>query len=1012
MKFKNTRGLMLATTIISGLAFTAPAFAQTAPAAAPEEVEVVVVTGTRIQAPGTTSSSPITTVGADELALQQSSEVEKVLRNLPITVPGDGANTNNGTAGATTVNLRDLGPQRNLLMIDGKRITPYNFNGIVDVSIVPAAMLEGVDIVTGGASAVYGSDAISGAINFRLKRNFEGVEVDYERSATEVNDGTINNLSIAMGANLPDDRGNVALALNYTKRLGVQFGDRDYGRVGVSSGSGAGLGITGAAEPANCSGDNTVPTTFGGSGTTVPARLNGIPGAGGGLQFRNDGTVGAFCNQFNFNPYNYYQTPQERYSGIAYGRYSINDDVEAYGRLSFAAINVRQQIAPSGVFNTRVLLPLNNPFLSGAARQTLIDRFTAGLANNTTVLTASSANPVGGSWYDNNRNGVVDAADTVSVLVGRRTPELGERSSTYDNNAFQALIGVRGTFFDDDSWSWDLSLQHGESDRTNVAAGYTNVENVRGAINTISTTSCTAPVGGPIGGAAGGVQTASCVPLNAFGPQGTITAAMAGYAGAVGIEKQNYLQTIASASISGPVFGFQTPWAESPLSLALGAEYREEEGGTTPDECLKLAPASCLGGAGGNTLPIQGGFDVEELFVEGIMPIATDKPFFQSLDLEVGLRYSNFNPTGPSTTWKAGFNWAFNDSIRLRVMQQKAIRAPNVGELASPLTSGLDNATLDPCSVTNAARITTALRALCVSTGMTAAQVGSVPDITAGQINIFSGTNLSALPDAEEADTTTIGFVFTPSFLTFLKSPVVSLDYYNISIAGFIGELGSQEILDGCYVAGITSLCSQIRRLNGNLLESGSGIQAFTQNLLSADAVGFDLNVGFGVDAETFGLDEKWGALRVSYNANFTTVNESQSSLVSPVIDCLGVYGNQCGNPSPEYRHVQRTTWTVGDLRMSYLWRHVGKSVVEETQKAATFDQFEAIKAYNYIDLLASYNINEALEVSMSVNNVFDKEPPILGGDIGTTSTNGGNTFPQVYDPLGRVITVGFNLKF
>jgi iron complex outermembrane recepter protein len=999
MKNTSTRGLMLATTIIAGLSFVAPAFAQTSTTAAPEkEAEVVVVTGTRIQTPGTTSSSPITTIAADELSLQQASEVEKVLRNLPITVPGDGANTNNGTAGATTVNLRDLGAQRNLIMIDGKRVTPYNFNGIVDVSIVPAAMLEGVDIVTGGASAVYGSDAISGAINFRLKRNFQGVEADVERSQTGAGDGDITNISLAMGAALNDDRGNVALALNYTKREGVQFGDRDYGRVGVSTASGAGLGNTGAAQPANCSGDNTVPTTFGGSGTTVPSRLNFVPGAATGLQFRDDGTLGAFCNQFNFNPYNYYQTPQERYSGIAYGNYSITDDIEAYGRLSFAAINVRQQIAPSGIFNNLITTPLSNPFLSASARQTLIDRFNAGRLPGA----AGTATALNNNWFDNNNNGVVDAADSVRFAVGRRTIEFGERSSTYDNNAFQTLVGLRGTLFEDDSWSWDVSLQHGESDRTNVSAGYTNVTNALIAANTVSTTSCTT---------ATGVTTSGCVPLNLFGAAGSITPAMAAYSSAVGIEKQNYVQTIVSGSISGPVDGFKLPWAESPLQLALGAEYREESGGTTPDECLKLAPASCLGGAGGNTLPIEGGFEAEELFAEAILPIATDRPFFQSLDLELGIRSSNFEPTGPTTSWKAGFNWAFNDSVRLRVMQQRAVRAPNVGELAAPLTSGLDNATRDPCSVANTS-ISTALRTLCISTGMTTAQVGAVPDIIAGQINIFSGTNLAALPDPEQADTTTVGIVFTPSFLTFLKSPVISLDYYNITIEGFIGELGSQEILDLCYVQGISSFCNQIIRVGGSLVLPGSGIQAFTQNLVSADAAGVDLNVGFGLDLDTLGLNEKWGSLRFSYNANFTTKNESLSSLAGSTVDCLGLYGTQCGNPSPEYRHVQRTTWTVGDLRMSYLWRHIGEASVEPTQLSATFDPFEKIKAHNYIDLLASYALNDKVELSFSVNNVFDKEPPIVGGEIATTASNGGNTFPQTYDPLGRVYTVGFNLKF
>lgn len=1007
MKTTRIRELLLAGTIISGMIAGTPAFAQTTPAPAADEAdETVIVTGTRIQTPGTSSSSPINTIGAAELDLQQSSEVERVLRNLPITVPGDGGNTNNGTAGVTTVNLRDLGPQRNLIMIDGKRVTPYNINGIVDVSVVPTALLERVDIVTGGASAVYGSDAISGAINFVLRRNFEGFEVNYERSVTGVNDGETNNLSLVLGANTPDDRGNVAFVANYTAREGVQFGARPYGIVGVSTASGAGLGVTGAAEPANCSGQNTVPTTFGGSGTTLPARIimpgydpdgaGPLPAVAGGRQFRNDGTLGANCNQFNFNPYNYYQTPQERYSGMAVGHYAINDDVEAYGRISFAAINVRQQIAPSGIFSLPLNIPVANPYLTASARQNIIDHFNAARLAGALTLTGANQN-----WFDHNTNGVVDVGDTVRFGVGRRTVEFGERSTTYDNNAFQAIFGLRGTFLDD-SWNWDVSIQHGESDRTNVSAGYTNVANIAIAANTVSTTSCTT---------ATGVTTAGCVPINLFGPEGSITSAMAGYASAVGIEQQSYLQTIASASMSGPIDALQSPFAESPLMVAFGVEYREEEGATTPDECLKLAPSSCLGGAGGNSLPIVGGFSAQEFFAEAIMPLATDRPLFQSLELELGVRYSDFDPTGPNTTWKAGLNWALNDSVRFRVMQQRAVRAPNVGELAAPLTSGLDNATGDPCSVANTS-ISSALRTLCISTGMTNAQVGTVPDIIAGQINIFSGTNLALLPEPETADTTTIGVVFTPTFLEAFNNPVISVDYYNIEIEGFIGELTAQEVLDLCYTQGLTQFCSQIVRQDGNLIFPGSGIQLYTQNLSWARAEGVDFNVSFGLDMETLGLNPDWGSLSFSYNASFSIDNSSLSSPVSTVIDCLGFYGNSCGNPSPEFRHVQRTTWNYGDFRLSYLWRHIGETNVETVQRAATFDRFETIEAYNYIDLYASYALNSNVDLSVSVNNVFDKDPPIVGGDIGTTTSNGGNTFPQVYDSLGRVITMGVALRF
>jgi iron complex outermembrane recepter protein len=1011
-----SRGRLLATSIfvaagmVAGAAFAQPV-QQAAAESAPRGQDVVIVTGTRIQTPGVVSSSPITTVGSAEIALQQVAEAEKLLRNLPITVPGDGGNTNNGTAGVSTVNLRGLGAQRNLIMIDGKRMTPYNVDGQVDVSVIPVAMLDRVDILTGGASAVYGSDAISGAINFVLKRDFEGVELDLEHSRTGENDGANTNASLALGANLGDGRGNVAMVMNYTKREGVQFGARPYGAVGVSSASGAGLGVAIPAPVANCGGTNTVPTTFGGSGTTLPSRIimpafdpdgaGPLPAVSGARQFREDGTLGPNCNQFNFNPYNYYQTPQERYSGMAYGYYRVTDNIEAYGRINFSSINVRQQIAPSGIFNTPLVVPLQNPFLSAAARANIIAQFEGARAANALTLTGASQN-----WYDINRNGVVDAADSVRFAVGRRTVEFGERSTTYDNNSFQVLLGLRGEIGED--FNWDISLAHGESDRTNISAGYTNVENVRAAVNTISATTCTPPAGGPTEG----TRTATCVPINLFGVEGSITPAMAAYSAATALEQQNYRQTIASASFSGALREAKSPWAEEPLAFSIGAEYREEIGVTTPDECLKLAPASCLGGAGGNTLPISGGFSASELFGEVLFPIVTDKPVFQNLTLELGFRWSDFDPTGTSESWKAGLNWALSDDFRFRVMQQKAVRAPNVGELAAPLVSGLDNATFDPCSIANAARIDARLRALCISTGMTNAQVGTAPDIVAGQINVFNGTNLARLPKPEEADTLTLGFVYTPSWLTVVDNPVISLDYYKIDIDGYIDELTAQEVLDACYGQGLTAFCSSVVRVDGNLIFPGSGIQAFTQNLEWYVAEGLELGINFGLGLDRFGLDEKWGTLAVSFNANYYLKNERLSSQVSPVLDCLGFYGNSCGNPTHQYRHVQRTTWNVGDFQFSYLWRHQDSVSVENTQRAATFPQFRTIDAFNYIDLAATYAFNENIELNVGVNNLFEEDPPIVGGDIATTTSNGGNTFPQNYDSLGRVFTLGLNLKF
>ena len=955
------------------------------------EVSELVVTGTRVKVPGIVSASPIMSVGAAEIALQQQPEVEKIIRFLPISSPGDGDAVNNGTAGVSTINLRGLGAQRNLVLVDGKRVTPYNTNGEVDVSTIPTAFLERIDVITGGASAVYGSDAISGAVNFILKRNFEGIEVDSKYSRTGRGDGQVINTSITMGANIADGRGNVALALNYSKRDPVLLGSRPLGRLGIGTADGAnyqnfldGLGSTPA--PAGCDGPGAV--AVGGSTTTLPTRVQ-ITGVGPtARQFRNDGTLGANCSRFNFNPFNYYQTPQERYGATAIARYEINDNIEAYGRFMFSSTSVRQQVAPSGIFGNSFFVPLSNPFLSASAQTTLI-----GLANTALASGALTA----ANFRDINGNGVIDAADDLNLVIRRRTVEFGERSSTYDNSLFQMTLGLRGDF--QENWNWDVYLQHGEVDRTEVRAGYTNVTNFGNALNAVNPTTCRG-------------TDASCVPINVFGGFGTITPGMAAYSSATAILKEKYEQTVISGSVSGQLAGLVSPLSTLPVAVSFGAEYREEQGASTPDECLKLAPTSCLGGAGGNQLPIRGGFDAHELFGEAIIPLVTDHPLFKTFNVELGYRFSDYNPTGVSKTWKAGLTWEPVESLRLRFMQQRAARAPNVGELAAPVVSGLRNATFDPCSVGNASPISAALRALCISTGQTAAQVGTVQDIVSGQISTFEGTNLARLPGPEQADSTTVGFVWTPTYLPGIRSPVLSVDYYSIKVKNYIGAFSAQETLDGCYLKSLPEFCGQIVRVNGDIASPASGVRRFTTNLDYIKAEGIEVGASFGLDLATFGVDERWGSLAFSANANYYLANESLSGPTVPVIDCLGYYGTNCGNPTAKLRFVQRTVWTVGDLQLSYLWRHQGAAKVEPVQTVDTFAAFQQIKAYDYIDLSGSYALTDMARLSVAVTNVFNRNPPVLGNEAATTSANSGNTLPSAYDTLGRVFSVGLNLRF
>jgi outer membrane receptor protein involved in Fe transport len=902
---------------------------------------------------------------------------------------------NNGSAGAATISLRGLGSQRNLILIDGKRVTPYDVNGIVDTQVIPTALLERVDVITGGASAVYGSDAIAGAVNFLLKRDFQGVELETNFRITEEGDGRILQQAATIGGNFMDGRGNAVLHVNYSKRDGVTLGQRFLGTLGIETASGANFqqfleGRAPTPPPANCGGTNAV--AAGGSTTTIPTRvaIAGGPALG---QFREDGTLGANCSVFNFNPYNYYQTPQERYGGTALATFEVNDKIEAYSRFTFSNTSVTQQVAPSGFFGNTAFVPLQNPFLTAQARQFIIDRANAGLAAGT--VTTGGALP---NFRDVNNNGVVDAGDEVLLSIRRRTTELGARSTSYDQNYFQFVLGARGDI--NENLSYDVSVQHGQSDRTDVSAGYTNVGNFPNSLNTINGTTCRT------GGSA-------CVPANFFGGEGAISAAAAAYLSATGILKSDYEQTILTGSVSGSLPFIVSPFATESLAFSVGAEYREESGETTPDECLKLAPASCLGGAGGNTLPIVGKFDTHELFGEVILPFVQDRPLFKALDIELGYRFSDYNPSGIANAYKAGLNYEPVDGLRFRVQQQRAVRAPNVGELAAPQTASLQNASLDPCSIANAANITATIRARCISTGQTNAQVGTVEDIVSGQINSFSGTDLTRLPDFETADTFTAGVVYQPRFLSFLRNPSVSLDYYKIEIDDVIGTFDPQEILDACYTGGQTAECAKIIRVGGTLTLPGAGVQTFTTNLLRQEAEGLELSANAEFELDRIGLG-RLGTLQIAYVGNKYITNEFQSNVTQPTVDCNGFFtrSTTCGQPLPEYRHAQRTVLDMGAVSLSYLWRHIGELTNPPGTDASYFPAFRQIESYDYIDLAATFDLNDAVRFTAGVTNVFDEDPPVLGNEAGTTAANSGNTFPALYDVLGRVFSVGVNLRF
>lgn len=985
MRTLPNRKRLMASTVIGGsilLAMAAaPAMAQEAvtPDDQATEVDTIVVTGSRIRSPGFVAASPITSVGEADIQLDQPVSVEELIKDLPVAVPATGPGTNNGSGGGATVDLRGLGTNRTLVLINGRRVVPFNLAGVVDTNSIPVALLERVDLVTGGASAVYGADAVAGVINFVLKDDFEGVEFQSTYGISEQNDALRRRNDFTIGGNFADGRGNAVVSVGWTEAETLNQDERPFGLVARSS-------VNGAPQ---------------GSGTTVPGFFNTATAAGGtalptGGAFAateiNPATgflIPANSAGFNFNPDNLYQTPNDRYQLNALARYEINPAAELYAQLMYVRSDVATEAAASGTFGNTFSVPIGNPLIPEGMRQQLC------AARN-----IAAANCVSG------------AAGTtiVPLLINRRFTELGPRFSTFENKTFQFVAGIRGDL--SETWDYDAYISHGETDQLLTRDNWGSLSKLRSALNTTSATQCIAP---------GSAAVAGCVPLNVFGAEGTITDAMLNYINLDSLNVTTVEQDVVSASTSGTLPElFSSPFAADPIALAFGLEYRSTKAATKAD-----GPSQINGEVLGTGAPFpdrQGRFELTEAYVEALIPLLSDLPFVQSLNIEAGYRYSEFQTGGTTQdygSYKIGGDWVPFDGLRFRAMYQRATRAPNIGELYAPQVTGLGNLATDPCQLAliNQAQANTAgtLSNLCRLTGVPAGSVGAVANPSAGQINILSGGNPDLEP--EEADTVTIGAVWQPSFV---RNLTLSLDYYDIQIDGAVSSQSSTDVLNGCYTTAFNpnlefnSQCALINRNPNNGTLNGVealGIELVSSNLGVQQVSGYDLTASYRLDLADVGLSDGWGSVDFSFNGNYVTKNEFQATPTSINRDCIGYYSIACGQPNFEYKLTQRTTWNVGDFGLSLQWRHLD-NVIEEPGGTNFLPAYAEIDAYDYFDLAGRWDINEAVRMTLSVANLLDEQPPEVGSGIGPTASNNGNTFPQTYDALGRYYTLGLNLRF
>lgn len=973
--------LGVAPLVLSIALVSAPAFAQEAADEGATDNSEIVVTGSLVRNPNLTTSSPVNVTSADEIQLRQSNVAEDILRDVPGVAANVGSSVNNGNGGASFVDLRGLGPNRNIVLLDSQRIVPANLNGNVDLNNIPLALVERVDVLTGGASTTYGADAVSGVVNFITKRDFAGVDLSVGQQLTERGDGNIFRADLTIGANFDDGRGNAVLSIGYQQADPVYFGgERPLSDLTVDSFDGSGSGASGTASPSRFSINNVGQRQIDAAGNLVP-------------QFA----------LFNFNPYNIFQTPFERYNMFTSARYEVSDSVEVFARGLFSQNTVKTIIAPSGAFSSPVFIPLSNPYMTAGARNTFcanndFNQTLAGIQTLNDVQCAAAAT----ATDPNDPN-----YQEVSTNLGRRLVEAGGRISSYKTQIFDFMAGVRGSITD--TLRYEVSGNYGQSENTQTILNYASIPRLQQALRSTNTTTCLDPSGG-------------CVPVNVFGQSGSISP-----------EQVNFLLVPATsgnraslAQVRGLISGelFSVAEDAEPVSFAVGGEYRKYTAEVFADQ-LAQDPGA-LGGAGGATVPVKGGYDVREVFAEVVAPL------FAGLTLEAGARYSDYkvdapgNPTYDTWTWKGGLTWEPIDSLKLRGNYQRAVRAPNIGELFTPNAVGLVNLKNDPCQSAGTSILATSLLGqVCAAQGAPVNGAGFISAFdppSAGQINGSFSYSTNNKP--EKADTWTVGAIFQPEFV---PNFTLSVDYYNIIINNALTTPTVGDILSKCFATltatSATSLaCTSIQRdpATGGLDGDASTTPGVPQPLTNSGRLatdGIDVSASWKTDL----TDDI--ALSLSFAGNYTLHSKFRAEAGGLNRECVGYYSINCtsvGSILPKFSFNQRTTVSFGDVDVSLLWRHISGTKQEPFDadesnfgsNGPAFPAFQKIKAFNWFDLTTRAAVTDNFELTLTVMNLLDKDPPTVGSNIGSTTFNSGNTYPSTYDAIGRRYAVGARLKF
>ncbi|MDK2759862.1 MAG: TonB-dependent receptor [Sphingopyxis sp.] len=882
----------------------------------------ITVTGSRIARSDMVSNSPVNVVGEAEISRTGSAETEQILNSLPQITAGFGSQSNDPGNGTATLNLRNLGSVRTLVLLNGRRVVGATNDGVVDINLIPPALIKRVEVVTGGASAVYGSDAMAGVVNFTLKDDFEGVEMNAQAGVSSRGDSARYNVDFTAGGNFADGKGNITFYANYFKRAETLSGARSYASRYLVDAVVDGKGVL-------LPGGNAVTP----QGTLFSPDLVGLQD-----QFGNTiGTDGIFfapegwrayndSDAFNDRVYSTLQLPMERVQAAVNGRYELGSSIEAFWEATYARTKVGAQEAAlpmsSSGFISNFQFDTRNPYLPASLRDFLVTNLDQ------------------------------DGDGFVPVNINRRTTEVGLRTTRQTRDFWRFVGGFRGEL--NSRLKWEAYFNRGENSVVDTQTGGVILDRFANGF-------VTAP-GNP---AACASTQAGCVILNPFGA-GTLTPEMANYIGTTLTNRNQVTQTQIGATLTGSLFDLPA----GPLGFSLGTEYRRESARFDPDNLYTQNNA--ISRAAG-LQPTRGSYNVKEVFGEVYVPILADKPGAELLAFEGGARYSDYSSAGGVFSFKAGGEYSPFRGLKFRGLFQRAVRAPNITELFSGVVNEAPVAT-DFCNA--GPTRTAAERDFCLTLGVP----GSVIDVFQ-QENIVIRTLLGGNPNlrAETSNTWSVGGVYTPSFAPNLQFTV---DYYNINIknaiAAFAGGIGQTIAACRSDLSLSNPFCTPLatRTPDGQLQD----VPLLNENIGGITSKGVDWRV------DVASIDAGSGRLSYFIAGTYTIENKYTSSPILRPLDCAGYVGtgSSCYSTNPKWRFTQRLTWTSDQFEVSLRHRFIGTARDERiTQAISAGDDMPLLAVpkapnVNYFDLSLSATVTPDVTFYANIDNLLDKDPPYL----------------------------------